>query len=211
MPGNQQKCPDTSSENEEGKVHCHHTEVCTKWMSRRSQNHHWQTMLAHFNEAQGKCYEMCEEGLYSSFMSLLLSDVDPSDADNEDSSSEESSVERFNEGHSSSVISPQWPLAASQTQYLVLPTSPAPHEAIFNNGFIEEYDWWSNTISRQYTAEEEVRTSHSMYWTRWHANVKSLVSITHRSMGGSQAWAQSIDRWLRRPIHAIYWLFFWVR
>ena len=44
-------------------------------------------MLAHFNEAQGKCYEMCEEGLYSSFMGLFLSNVDPSDADNEDSSS----------------------------------------------------------------------------------------------------------------------------
>ena len=38
---------------------------------------------------------------------FFLSDVDPSDADNEASSSEESSVERFDEGRSSSVISPQ--------------------------------------------------------------------------------------------------------
>ena len=84
--------------------------------------------------------------------------MDPSDADNEDSSSEESSVEQFNEGRSSSVISPQQPLAASQAQYLVLPTSPAQHEAIFNNGFIKDYDWRSDTISGQYTAKEEVRT-----------------------------------------------------
>ena len=115
-------------------------------------------MLVHFNEAQGKCYEMHEEGLYSSFMGLFWSDVDASDADNEDSSSEESSVELFNEGHSSSVISPQRPLATSQAWSLVFPTSPAPHEAIFNNGFVEEYEWQSDTISGQYTAEEEVRT-----------------------------------------------------
>ena len=55
MPGHQRQCPDTSSENEKGRVHCRHIPSCTKWMSRHTRNKHWRTML--HNEAcaaQGK-------------------------------------------------------------------------------------------------------------------------------------------------------------
>jgi len=55
MPGHQQMCPDTSSENEKGKVRCHHRPSCTKWMTRHTRNTHWRTMLVLLNEAQGKC------------------------------------------------------------------------------------------------------------------------------------------------------------
>ena len=86
------------------------------------------------------------------------------DLSDELSSSEESAVELFDEGGSSSEESNNNPSrqhpTASQTPPLDFPASPAPHEAVFDEGFnMEGYDRQSDSITSWYATEKEVRSS----------------------------------------------------
>ena len=71
MSNHQQQRPETSSENEKGKVHCHHVPSCTKWVHRHTRNRHWQKRLHVPNQAHGKCMR-CVRGfsIYSLPMAL---------------------------------------------------------------------------------------------------------------------------------------------
>jgi len=83
------------------------------------------------------------------------------DLSDEWSSSEESAVEVFDEGGSSSEESDNNPSqqhhTTLQTPPLDFPASPAPHEAVFANGFnMEGNDQQSDSITSWYATEKEV-------------------------------------------------------
>lgn len=151
--------PATSSENEKGEVHCRHTPSCTKWVHRRTRNRHWQDLLR--KEAQGKCMR-CVRRAPTAHSWSFFSVVHANDADNESSGSEDacSSTESAVELSSSRSPSPQRPPNTSKTPPLDFPGSPAPHQAVSDNGFnMDGYDQQSDYISGWYTTEQEVRSS----------------------------------------------------
>jgi hypothetical protein len=94
MPSHQRERPDTSSENEKGKVHCHHIPSCAKWMHHCTRNKHWKDLL--HNEAQGKCMRCVRRVSRAHSCSV----ADSSDADDEGSSREDATVDEGGSGSS---------------------------------------------------------------------------------------------------------------
>ena len=180
MPGHQRKCPETSSENERGEVHCRHVPSCTKWVPRRTRNRHWKDLPDasdaddedSSSEAEEPAVELSDEGSSSDEAEEPAVELSDEGSSSDEAEECEPAVELYDEGSSSSLSAvelsdegsssseEQQPLATSQRPPLDFPASPAPHEAVSDNGFnMDGYDQQSDNISGWYTTEEEVRSS----------------------------------------------------
>ena len=122
------------------------------------------------SEAEEPAVNPSSEGFSSEYPAVDLYDKDCSsekaavEHSDEHSGTEGSAVELSDEGGSTSETSDdnlsQQPLAALQTPPLYFPASPAPDEAVVDEGFnMEGYDEQYDIISSCYTSEEEVCSS----------------------------------------------------